>query len=100
MIGLARIRKPTAHGIAISILNLIAVWIFICICLRLPVCTVVTRLGIRDAPNALAMARGTLISVLYWLPNIPSRLAYSVFLKPWAAMVLLNIAVSRKSLIL
>ena len=98
--GLARITKPTAHGIAISMLNLDTILILLCICLRLPVCTVATRLGISEAARALDMDRGTLIIVVYWPPNIPRSSAYSTFLNPWAAIMLLNIAVSIKSLIL
>ena len=58
-----------------------------------------TRLGIYDAARAVATDSGTLINVLNWLPKIPMRLAYSVFFYPWAAIILLKIAGSRKTLI-
>ena len=42
-----------AQGIAIIILNLVTMLILLCTCFLLPVCTVVTRLGIKDAASAL-----------------------------------------------
>ncbi len=79
MIGLASIRNPMAQGIAIIMLNLVTMLILLCTCFLLPVCTVVTRLGIKDAASALDTDNGTLTSVLYWLLKIPMKLAYSVF---------------------
>ena len=99
-IGFASVIKPTAHGIAITILKRLTVLILLCTCFLLPVCTVATRLGTRDAASALEMESGTLIIVLYCPWKIPKRLAYSFLLNPCAAITLLKSAVSTKSLIL